>query len=61
MKEPTRYSMSTGKPVKEDTHKIPMPKLYPDSMSDDVYSSSSDKDFINWEKEKQYPKHEDHS
>lgn len=37
MKEPTRYSMSTGEPVKEDTHKIPMPSLYAESMSDDLF------------------------
>lgn len=61
MKEPTRYSMSTGEPVKEDTNKIPMPRLYPDSMSDDLYSPLEDKEFINWEKEKQYPKNENNS
>lgn len=61
MKEPTRYSMSTGEPVKEDTYKIPMPRLYPDSMSDDLYSSLEDKNFIDWEKEKKYPNNEDYS
>ena len=37
MKEPTRYSMSTGEPVKQDTHKIPMPSLYVESMRDDLF------------------------
>lgn len=38
MKEPTRYSLSTGLPEKKETVKIPMPSLYPEKMSDDVYA-----------------------
>lgn len=41
MKEPTKYSMSTGKPVEKDESRIPMPSLYPEPMSNDVYSSSN--------------------
>jgi len=37
MKEPTRYSMSTGEPVKEDTHKIPMPSIYAEGMRNDLF------------------------
>jgi len=43
MKEPTRYSMSTGKPAKEETTHIPLPSLnseiqkYPEPMKDDIF------------------------
>ena len=37
MKEPTRRSMSTGLPYKETVKKIPMPKLYTETMSNDTY------------------------
>lgn len=37
MKEPTRYRMSDGRPSNLDTDiKIPMPRLYPDKIVDDV-------------------------
>ena len=43
MKEPIRYSMSTGKPIKEETNHIPLPSLnseiqkYPEPMKDDIF------------------------
>ena len=43
MKEPTRYSMSTGKPAKEETTHIPLPSLnseiqkYPEPMKDEIF------------------------
>lgn len=36
MQEPIKYSMSTGEPVKKDPKKIPMPKLYPETMTNDI-------------------------
>ena len=44
MKEPTRYSMSTGEPAKEETSHIPLPSLnsetqkYPEPMTNDTFS-----------------------
>tara|TARA_Y100000385_G_scaffold115479_1_gene120133 strand:+ start:3064 stop:3315 length:252 start_codon:yes stop_codon:yes gene_type:complete len=44
MKEPTRYSMSTGEPAKEETTHIPLPSLssetqkYPEPMTNDTFS-----------------------
>ena len=44
MKEPTRSSMSTGEPAKEETTHIPLPSLnsetqkYPEPMTNDTFS-----------------------
>ena len=42
MKEPQRYSLATGLPQKEEDIKVPMPSLYPEKMSNDVYSTKEE-------------------
>ena len=41
MKEPQKYSLATGLPEKKE-HKVPMPSLYPEKMSNDVYSTKEE-------------------
>ncbi len=50
MKEPQRYSLSTGLPHNEDNLKVPMPSLYPEKMSNDIYSKeeSAEQAFSNF-------------
>ena len=40
MKEPERIPLDPSTPRPADVDKIPMPSIYPEAMSDDVYSST---------------------
>tara|TARA_Y100000389_G_scaffold19883_1_gene17238 strand:- start:6626 stop:6856 length:231 start_codon:yes stop_codon:yes gene_type:complete len=42
MKEPERIPLDPSTPRPADVEKIPMPSVYPETMSDDVYSSTKD-------------------
>lgn len=40
MKKPTQTPMDPSAPRAKQVNKIPMPRLYPQSMEDDLYSST---------------------
>ena len=42
MKEPERIPLDPSTPRPADVAKIPMPSIYPEAMSDDVYSSTKE-------------------
>ena len=43
MKEPERIPLDPSTPKVKNVKTTPMPKLYPDNMYDDLFSSTSDK------------------
>ena len=47
MNEPQKLSMSTGEPVVEKINKQPLPSIYPENTTDDVYANenSNEKNF----------------
>ena len=47
MKEPQRIKLDPETPSNKDVNKIPMPKLYPDPIQDDLYSESDKLEKIN--------------
>ena len=47
MKEPERIPLDPSTPKIKNVKTIPMPKLYPDSMQDDVFSSTTDESLAN--------------
>lgn len=42
MKEPERIPLDPSTPRPADVEKIPMPSIYPEPMSNDVYSAKKD-------------------
>ena len=41
MKEPKRIPLDPSTPTSKKVKQIPMPSLYPETMSDDVYSNEA--------------------
>lgn len=45
MKEPKRIPLDPSTPRPKRVQQIPLPALYPETMRDDLYSKSNEKDF----------------